>query len=178
MADRVVIVAYDRGWPARFTELGARLRAGLGEVALRIDHIGSTAVVGLDAKPILDVQLSVASFEPLDAYRLPLGFAFLPENPDRTKRYFREAPGARRTHIHVRVAGSWAEQQSLLFRDYLRAHQEAARRYAALKYRLAEQFQDDREGYTGGKSAFVWEVLAKANRWSQETGWAPGPPDA
>ena len=181
MSDRVVIVAYDREWPGLFADLGARLRAGLGKVALRIDHIGSTAVAGLDAKPILDVQISVASFEPLEAYRLPLeglGFVFLPENPDRTKRYFREVPGTRRTHIHVRVVGSWAEQQALLFRDYLRAHGEDARRYAALKYRLAEQFQDDREGYTDGKSAFVWEVLAKANRWSQETGWAPGPPDA
>jgi GrpB-like predicted nucleotidyltransferase (UPF0157 family) len=66
------IVAYDPAWPARFAELGRELRNGLGEVALRIDHIGSTSVPGLAAKPIIDIQISVADFEPLAAYRQPL----------------------------------------------------------------------------------------------------------
>src|SRR4051812_21697689 len=113
MSYTVVVVPYDHHWPALFAQLGTTLRNELGETALRIDHIGSTSVPGLDAKPIIDMQISVAAFEPLAAYRLPLerlGYLFRADNPEQTKRYFREAPGQRRTHIHVRRAGSWAEQ--------------------------------------------------------------------
>jgi len=179
--DRVVIVPYDPEWPALFQELGAALRKALGDTAVRIDHIGSTSIPGLDAKPIIDIQISVRSFEPLDAFRIPiesLGYVFRGDNPERTKRYFREAPGERRTHIHVRRAGSWAEQFALLFRDYMRTHDEDAKRYAELKYRLAEQYGEDRHGYTEAKSACTWEIMAKADRWSQSTGWEPGPADA
>jgi GrpB-like predicted nucleotidyltransferase (UPF0157 family) len=181
MADRVIIVPYDPHWPELFSRLGAAMRSALGDVALRIDHIGSTAIPGLDAKPILDVQISVAAFEPLDAYRLPLehlGYVFRADNPDRTKRYFREAPGDRRTHIHVRRVGSWPEQFALLFRDYLRGHSEDAKPYAALKQALARQHGEDRQGYTNAKSPMIWEILKKADRWGQEIGWEPGPSDA
>jgi GrpB-like predicted nucleotidyltransferase (UPF0157 family) len=181
MPEPIVVVPYDPEWPKLFARLGADLRGALGDVALRIDHIGSTSILGLDAKPVIDVQISVASFEPLDAFRLPLeglGFGFRADNPDLNKRYFREPPGTRRTHIHVRRAGSWPEQLALLFRDYLRAHDEDARRYAELKYRLAVQYRDDRLGYTESKSPFIWETIPKAHRWSQRTGWQPGPSDA
>jgi GrpB-like predicted nucleotidyltransferase (UPF0157 family) len=181
MPNPVVILPYDPIWRERFLELGTALRKVLGETALRIDHVGSTAVPGLDAKPIIDVQLSVASFEPLDVYRIPiesLGFVFRANNPDLSKRYFREGPGERRTHLHVRRAGSWSEQGALLFRDYMRAHEQDARRYARLKYDLAEKFRDDRSSYTNGKDPFIWEILSKADKWSQEIGWEPGTPDA
>jgi GrpB-like predicted nucleotidyltransferase (UPF0157 family) len=181
MPNPVVIAAYDPRWPELFSELGAALRQALSETALRIDHIGSTAVPGLDAKPVIDVQISVVSFEPLDAYRIPiesLGFVFRANNPDLTKRYFRETPGERRTHIHVRRAGSWAEQSALLFRDYVRTHEGDARRYAELKYRLAEKYRDDRLSYTDGKGPFVREIMVRAADWSQESGWEPGPTDA
>jgi GrpB-like predicted nucleotidyltransferase (UPF0157 family) len=117
----IEIVAYDPAWPERFVELGRTLRGGLGEVALRIDHIGSTAVPGLAAKPIIDIQVSVAAFEPLEAFRVPLerlGYVYRADSSERTKRYFREPPGRRRTHVHVRRAGSFSEQWALLFRDY------------------------------------------------------------
>jgi GrpB-like predicted nucleotidyltransferase (UPF0157 family) len=153
----------------------------LGTVALRIDHIGSTAVPGLAAKPIIDVQISVASFEPFDTICTPtegLGYAWRADNPDRMKRYFREAPGMRRTHIHVRRAGSWSEQYALLFRDYLRTHDEDAARYAALKRELAERFRHERHTYTDAKGPFLWETMVKADAWAQEIGWEPGPSDA
>lgn len=181
VADQVIVVPYDPAWPTMFAELGRRLRGALGETALRIDHIGSTSVPGLDAKPIIDVQISVRSFEPLNAFRLPLeglGFVFRAANPELTKRYFRERPGDRRTHIHVRQAGSWAEQFALLFRDYMRTHAEDARQYAKLKYGLAEKCRGDRHDYTESKALFIWEIMAKADRWSQEVGWEPGASDA
>jgi GrpB-like predicted nucleotidyltransferase (UPF0157 family) len=177
----VEIVAYDPAWPARFTELGQELRAGLGEVALRIDHIGSTAVPGLAAKPIIDIQVSVAGFEPLAAYRRPLerlGYVYRADNLERTKRYFREPPGRRRTHVHVRQAGSFSEQWALLFRDYLRAHHEVAAENEAVKRRLALRFRNDRHGYTNAKVPFLWEVIRRADDWAQARGWLPGPSDA
>ncbi len=102
------------------------------------------------------------------------GSVFHEANHELTKRYFREAPGTRRTHIHVRRAGSFSEQFALLFRDYLREHDADARAYAVLKYRLAEQYGIDREGYTEAKGPFIWEIIRKADQWAQQTGWAPG----
>jgi GrpB-like predicted nucleotidyltransferase (UPF0157 family) len=177
----VEIVAYDPAWPARFAEVGRELRAGLGEVALRIDHIGSTAVPGLAAKPVIDIQISVADLEPLAAFRQPLerlGYVYRADNPERTKRYFREPPGRARTHVHVRRAGSFSEQWALLFRDYLRFHPEAAAEYAWEKRRLAIRFRDDRRGYTDAKGPFLWELIRRADAWAQARGWAPGPSDA
>jgi GrpB-like predicted nucleotidyltransferase (UPF0157 family) len=181
MSDPIAVVPYDPEWPKRFAELGRRLRDALGDAALRIDHIGSTAVPGLDAKPIVDIQISVASFEPLDAYLLPLeraGYVFRADNEDLTKRYFRESPGERRTHIHVRRAGSWSEQAGLLFRDSLRAHPDDAAQYAELKRELADTHREDRVEYTDAKAPFIWNVMMRANRWSQDVGWEPGPSDA
>ena len=181
MPERIEVVPYDTGWPALFSRRGAKLRAALGDVALRVDHIGSTSVQGLAAKPVIDIQVSVTSLEPIGAYRLPLeglGFNYRIDNADLTKRYFREAPGSRRAHIHVRRSGSWAEQFSLLFRDYMRTHQEDAARYAELKRRLAAQYGEDRHGYTEAKEPFIWEVMRLADRWSQDVGWEPGTSDA
>ena len=179
--DRIEVVPYDEEWPRLFSSLGASLRAALDDIALRIDHIGSTSVPGLAAKPIIDVQISVAALEPVEPYRLRLeglGLVFRADNPELTKRYFREPSRSRRTHIHVRQAGSWAEQFALLFRDYIRTHQEDALLYAELKRRLAGEYGEDRQGYTEAKEPFIWEVMHRADRWSQEVGWKPGPPDA
>ena len=181
MEEKVIIAPYDPEWPELFRHLGARLRNALGGVALRIDHIGSTSIPGMDAKPIIDVQISVASLEPVDPFRIPLesmGFVWRADNPELTKRYFRESPGDRRTHIHVRRAGHWSEQFALLFRDYMRTHPEDAQAYAELKYRLADEFGTDRHGYVDAKGPFIWQTMVKADAWAQETGWMPGPSDA
>jgi GrpB-like predicted nucleotidyltransferase (UPF0157 family) len=180
--DGVFIAEYDPAWPARFRSLAEPMRAALGEVALRIDHIGSTAVPGLAAKPVIDIQVSVASFEPLDAFRRPLealGYVFRADNSELTKRYFREPPGVGRTHIHVRLLGHWNQQFALLFRDYLRAHPDTAARYAALKRDLAARYRrpEQRQLYTEAKDPFIWETMRAANRWAQATAWQAGPSD-
>jgi GrpB-like predicted nucleotidyltransferase (UPF0157 family) len=178
---RIEIVAYDPAWPGWFAELGRELRGGLGDVALRIDHIGSTSVPGLAAKPIIDIQVSVTAFEPLEAFKQPLeelGCRYRADNPERTKRYFRELPGRRRTHVHVRQAGSFSEQWALLFRDFLRAHADATAEYEAVKRRLAVRFRDDRHGYTEAKVPFMWEIIRRADAWAQAQGWLPGPSDS
>jgi GrpB-like predicted nucleotidyltransferase (UPF0157 family) len=172
---------YDPAWPSRFVELGAQLRSALGNVALRIDHIGSTAIPGLAAKPVIDVQISVASFEPLEAFKGPLvglGYVYRAGNAERTKRYFREPPGSHRTHIHVRRAGSFSEQFALLFREYLRAHPADASAYAALKRRLAKKHGGDRRAYTEAKIPFSWEIVRRGDEWAQACGWEPPASDA
>ena len=179
--DPIEISAYSQAWAERFAVLSHSLRAALGGVANRIDHIGSTAVPGLAAKPIVDIQVSVPDFEPLDAFRAPLvdlGYVFRADNTERTKRYFRERPGTPRTHIHVRRSGSWAEQFALLFRDYLRSHSADAARYESLKRKLADQHRGDRQGYSAAKVSFTWELMQRADAWSQEVEWVPGPSDA
>ena len=149
-----------------------RLGEALGSVALRIDHIGSTAVPGLAAKPIIDIQISVASLDPVEAYSGNLqkvGFVWRPDNPERTKRYFREVPGQKRTHIHVREHGSFSEQFALLFRDYLRNHAEDRMLYESEKRALANCF--NREAYTAGKAPVIWDIMGRAHHWAARTGW-------
>jgi GrpB-like predicted nucleotidyltransferase (UPF0157 family) len=181
--DPVWIIPYDVSWPEQFVQLARPLRNVLRSVALRIDHIGSTSVSQLATKPVIDIQISVADFEPPDAYRLPLerlGYIFRVDNSDRTHRYFRETPGQRRVHIHVRRLGSFSEQFALLFRDYMRAHPDVASRYAQLKIGLAQQYSraEDRAAYMEAKGPFIWKVIAQADEWAQQTGWLPGPSGA
>jgi GrpB-like predicted nucleotidyltransferase (UPF0157 family) len=175
------VVDYDPVWPELFAALGQELRKALGSVALRLDHIGSTAFPRLAAKPIVDVQISVASFEPLGAFREPIescGFGWRTNDDDLTRRYFREWPGRRRTHVHVRRAGSFSEQLNLLHRDYLRADPTRAGEYAAFKRSIAHLLQTDRQAYVDAKAPFVWATLARAHDWAQNTDWEPGPSDA
>ncbi|MOA36183.1 dephospho-CoA kinase/protein folding accessory domain-containing protein [compost metagenome] len=106
-----------------------------------------------------------------------LGYRYRSNNDDLTKKYFREPPGMRRTHIHVRQAGSWSEQFNLLFRDYLRTHKDDRNKYARVKYELAIQFKDQRERYVEAKTDIVWEIMKKANIWSQKIGWKPSDPN-
>jgi len=157
------------------------LREALGGLALRIDHIGSTSVPGLAAKPIIDIQVSVEAFELCDPLREPMeriGYIWRADNSDLTKRYFRESPGSPRTHVHVRIRGSWSEQFALLFRDYLRVHPEVADQYAAVKQDLARRHRNDRHGYIESKEPFIWRTMRQASTWSQEVGWRAGPSDA
>jgi GrpB-like predicted nucleotidyltransferase (UPF0157 family) len=175
------IVDYDPAWSARFADIGAALRRALGEVALRIDHIGSTSVPGLAAKPIVDIQVSVERLEPMFPFRDPLtdlGLVYRIDNPERTKRYFREAFGQPRTHIHVRRAGSFSEQFPLLFRDFLRVDQRAAGDYVNAKRALAQQYPHDGQAYTDAKVPICWEIVQRADDWAQRTGWEPRPSDA
>lgn len=180
MDDQWKISRHDPEWKHIFDKVASTLRHSLGEAAVRIDHVGSTSIAGLDAKPIIDIQISVLNLDNDSLYRVQLeqaGFVCREENPDKTKRYFREQPGARRTHLHVRQAGSFSEQMTLLFRDYLRVHPEDCLRYAKEKRRLMELYRNERPKYVERKGPIVWDILQKSHIWSQETGWKPGESD-
>src|SRR5262249_53685003 len=138
---RVKVVPYDPRWAADFEQERARLREALGDAAVRIDHNGSTAVPGLAAKPIIDIQLSVPRLQDAHVYARVLerlGYVHMPHaDDDRCPFFFRPGEWPHTHHVHVVEAGGEEERRTLAFRDYLRQHPEAARQYAELKHDLA-----------------------------------------
>jgi GrpB-like predicted nucleotidyltransferase (UPF0157 family) len=165
------IVEHDPAWATQAAQEIARLAAALGDVAVRIDHVGSTAVPGLAAKPILDLQVSVTALEPRERYVAPLeslGYLFAPapdESPD--FHFFGRPPERPRTHhVHVCLAGGAHEHRHLAVRDFLRAHPGEAARYAALKRAVAARHPQDRLAYIAGKEAHVTALEARALAWT------------
>lgn len=129
----------DDGWAEEFRRRADTVREALGKVAQRIDHVGSTAVPGLDAKPTIDIQVSISDLEDLESFRSPLellGYPFHERSLEEAEHRFFSAPG-RAAHIHIRPSGSRWERTHLLFRDFLRTHPDAAGRYSRLKHSLA-----------------------------------------
>lgn len=169
MADEIVIDAYDPAWPVRFREeagrVGAALPAGL---LLRLEHVGSTAVPGMAAKPVIDMMGLVRSLSDAREHAPTalegLGYAFWADNPDRTRLFFVRGlpPAPRRTHhLHLTENAAVLERH-LLFRDRLRARPGTAAAYAALKRDLAARHAGDREAYTAAKAAFIDRVIKDA----------------
>jgi GrpB-like predicted nucleotidyltransferase (UPF0157 family) len=167
----VRIVDHDPAWPAQADAELRRIKQALGAVAVRLEHVGSTAVRGLAAKPILDLQLSVDVLEPRERYVEPLerlGYVFVPapESPDH--HFFARPPERPRTHhLHVCAAASDHEVRHIAVRDFLRAHPDEAARYAALKRRLVARHPQDRLAYIKGKEAYVTALEARAVAWDQ-----------
>jgi GrpB-like predicted nucleotidyltransferase (UPF0157 family) len=164
------IVPYDRLWPDQFEAEARRVGAALGEGALRVDHVGSTAVPGLAAKPVIDLQVSVPALEPMDTYRRPLaqlGYTHVPHPDDAVYPFFHRPTGWPHTHhIHVCCTGSEEERRHLAFRDYLRDHDELSREYERVKRRLATQFSaetfESRNAYAEAKSGFIEPLIQRA----------------
>jgi GrpB-like predicted nucleotidyltransferase (UPF0157 family) len=164
------VVAYDPAWPTAFAAEAARLGTALGSVALRIDHHGSTAVPGLAAKPIIDIQISVAALHPLSVYGSTLeasGYIHVPSPDDSFCPFFhRPAQWPHTHHVHVVERGGSEERRTLAFRDYLRDRPTVAREYEELKRTIAAQAvgadPESREWYAAAKSEFVEQVVALA----------------
>ena len=187
----IEIIPYQDRWSDEFKALAKVLREGLGDLAMRIDHIGSTAVSGLAAKDVIDIQVTVtqldetiiAAMEGL-GYRLAQGIhrdhqppGFDGSASDWEKLYFRPPAGQRRTHTLVRLQGKPNQRYPLLFRDYLRTHPTTAQAYAELKRRLAAHLAD-LEQYPEVKDPAVDLIYLAAEEWADEMGWQPGPSDA
>jgi GrpB-like predicted nucleotidyltransferase (UPF0157 family) len=167
----VRIVEYDDAWPVRAARELERIGRALGPVAERLEHVGSTAVPGLAAKPILDLQLSVAAIEPRARYAEPLerlGYLFVPAPDSPDYHFFAKPPERPRAyHLHVARVGSAHELRHLAVRDYLRADDDEAARYAALKRRVVARHPDDRLAYIAGKEQFVAGLEARALAWTR-----------
>ncbi len=155
---------YAKQWAAEFERERNRLLTKLGNLVVDIQHIGSTSVPGLSAKPILDISAGVRRFK--DASKLTSSLRELGYSFDRSfqhQLFFAKGPDANRTHyLHVmRYKGAkWCSDA--LFRNYLIQHPRRAKEYAQLKTRLAKQFPHERQKYTDGKNAFIKETIRMA----------------
>jgi len=162
----VELVPYDLSWPALFDQERAVLASTLAPwLAGPIEHIGSTAVPGLIAKPVIDIMAAV---ENLDASRASIsavaeiGYVYFPYRADVMHWFCKPSPAIRTHHLHLVPMGSRLWIERLAFRDALRRNPATAADYASLKQQLAKQYKFDREGYTNAKASFVQSVVAPA----------------
>jgi GrpB-like predicted nucleotidyltransferase (UPF0157 family) len=167
------VTSYDPDWPDLFADWRDRLAAALGPVAARIEHVGSTAIPGLAAKPVIDIQISVPDVGDERAYLPGLETIGLILRLRETGHLFLWPPRTepRDVHVHVCGSGSSWERDHLLFRDYLRAHPDVCIRYASLKRDLISRWHRDRKAYGAAKTAFVLDTLDLAVRWADDADW-------
>ena len=169
--DEIEIVPYDSAWPALAAEEIAKVRAALPFGLVRaIEHIGSTAVRSLAAKPIIDLMILTSALTAAKQLAVPpleaMGYSYWRTNPNPARMFLVKGlpPAERRTH-HIHITEDEAELiRHCSFRDHLRRHAEDAKRYAALKRALASRHRTDREAYTEAKNDFVREIEAKQQR--------------
>ncbi len=169
----VRVISYDPAWPEIFRAWRERLASLLGPIACRMDHVGSTSVPGLAAKPIVDIQIGVADMADVEHYVPPCEAAGLQLRfRDFEHRYFQPPPGQPGdVHVHVCQHGSDWERLHLLFRDYLRASASAREAYAAAKHEAARLWADQGAAYTEAKSEVILGILNRGEVWADATGW-------
>ncbi|HXA76366.1 MAG TPA: GrpB family protein [Candidatus Acidoferrales bacterium] len=159
----VLIVDYDPSWPTIFCAFRDQLAEALGPLAIAIEHVGSTAVPGLPAKPIvdLDVVVRAADVAATISALQSLGYQRVGDLGIEAREAFRCPPEVPRHHLYVCLEGGTAFLNHLAFRDCLRADAEISREYAKLKMDLALRYRTDRAAYTEAKSAFIASVLER-----------------
>jgi GrpB-like predicted nucleotidyltransferase (UPF0157 family) len=166
----VRLVAHDPGWGTQAAQELHRVKDALGPIALRLEHVGSTAVPGLAAKPIVDLLVSVGQVDPHGAHveRLEgLGYLFVPDPDSADFQLFARPPERPRTHhLHVCEAGSLQETRHLAVRDFLRTHAAEALGYERLKRELVQRAPGDRLAYIEGKRQYVDRLEARALIWA------------
>ena len=164
---KVKLTPYDPVWAALFAEEKQGIADVFGEKLLGIEHIGSTAIPGMDAKPILDLMIAVASiddYEDEGTILEKVGYTFGRDMREEHQHVlFVKGPDENRTHyLKLTTLDSQFWQEKLLFRDYLISHPERAEAYRQLKHQLLEQYAGERAEYTDGKADFVKKTLQLA----------------
>jgi GrpB-like predicted nucleotidyltransferase (UPF0157 family) len=165
MPNPIIVVDYDPTWPELFELLRAPVARALGSLAAAIEHVGSTAVPGLAAKPVVDIDVLLSSGDGLHEaiVRLaPLGYVHRGNLGVEGREAFSQPPEQPPHHLYVCPPDKREYRRHLAFRDYLRAHPESASVYSELKRSLAAAYRHDREGYNAGKTDFVMGILRRA----------------
>ncbi len=171
MSTPVVVVDYDPQWPIVYKKEKVEILRVIGDKVVAIKHIGSTAVPGLGAKPIIDIMVAVRHLSDANQCIQPLqsiGYEYVlePEVQIPEWRYFRKGPQEAHKHLHMVEPTSDFWRRHLLFRDYLRSHPKVAREYYELKKQLATECGLDRKAYTEAKTAFIQSIVARAQTHS------------
>ena len=169
----VEVVPHNPQWQAAFKTESRSIAAVLAENLVAIHHIGSTAIPGIYAKPIIDLLVEVKNINSVaqkTSAMEKLGYEVLGEFGLVGRRYFRKEhpPGIRTHHVHIYEVGSSETKRHLAFRDYLIAHPQDAERYSKLKQELAKKYPRNIEAYMDGKDKLVKEIERKALRWQAE----------
>ncbi len=180
----IVIVPYDPTWPLQYEEEKARILAVISSFVACVEHMGSTAVLGLAAKPVIDILIGVRSLADAPLFLPPLsslGYDYIQKHeavfPER--RYLhRLVNGLHTHHLHMVEPDSSFYKVQIAFRDYLRRHPDARDQYAALKLDLAQKYRDDREAYTDAKSDFIISILELAEQESKSNPSIPLRPNS
>ncbi|MCM3745859.1 GrpB family protein [Paenibacillus pasadenensis] len=166
MPPEVKLVDYDPQWAVQFELERAILQEILGNKAVAIEHIGSTSVQGLAAKPIIDIALAVKNLTEADAFIVPLqsfDYEYVPKEDFPARRFFRKGEWRKGTHhLHIYEEGSEEWENKLLFRNYLRNFPDLVIQYADLKKKLAILYAEDRSVYTAKKDPFIQEIIRRA----------------
>lgn len=165
MPEQIVIVEYDPHWPELFEKLRTPVTEVLGNLALVIEHVGSTSVPGLPAKPIIDMDVVVESTDHIRAATLglaTLGYVHEGNLGISGREAFLWPPSTPRHHLYVCPRNSKELHRHLSFRDYLIKHPDEAHRYAQLKRELAQKFTNDRKAYTDAKSEYIQTITEQA----------------
>jgi GrpB-like predicted nucleotidyltransferase (UPF0157 family) len=160
-----VVAAHSPAWPRLFLVLHDELRAAFASTHVDIEHIGSTSVAGLSAKPVIDILVGAGSLADIEA-RIPalrdVGYDYVPRHEAviPMRRYFVKSPqDSLRVHVHAVVRGGSLWNDHLSFRDALRADANLRERYQALKLNLAQRFAHDKSAYTEAKGPFIREAI-------------------
>lgn len=165
----VRLVPHDPSWVPRFRQEADLLQATIGKwITGGIHHIGSTAVAGLHAKPIIDIAVGVESLEasrPCIDLLGDIEYLYSPYRGEVMHWFCKPDPARRTHHLHLIPTGSPRLEDEIVFRDYLRTHPARAAEYGDLKRRLAIEHTEDREAYTAAKAAFIESVTAAGNAW-------------
>ena len=169
--NKVILVPYSKDWTEEFQAEKKRLHALLGDTALAIEHVGSTAIPGISAKPILDVAVAVKTTDVLKDL-IPIlsdnGYDVMDAIETKGEIVARKGPPEARTHyVHVEVIDSVFWNNHIVFRDYLLAHPEVVKEYEQLKQKMFEKYKDDRKKYTAAKKQFIQSVLETAQSVKQ-----------
>lgn len=167
----IVIVDYDSAWPEIFERLRAKIQAAVDDAALSIEHVGSTAVPGLAAKPVIDIDVVVADRERVVTAieRLAtIGYVHRGNLGIEGREAFSIPAGVPAHHLYVCPQGNLALRNHLAVRNFLRAKPDTARAYGALKKRLAAMFPDDIDKYIAGKTEFLIDLLRQSELTERE----------
>jgi len=164
MPTLVEILPYDPDWPKYFSDAEARLRAVLGASVMALDHIGSTAIPGMSAKPIIDIDvtLGLSGIPSASTSLVSAGYEPRGNRYDDDVWAFMLKGAAPTLRVYLCPPGNSTHERRLIFRDYLRRHNDVAEMYSVLKKRLAAQFRYDGDRYTSEKSQFVNEIVSRA----------------
>ncbi|MBN8210005.1 GrpB family protein [Bacillus sp. NTK071] len=164
----VNLIEYNTDWESQFDYERKRIIAAIGDKIAGIEHIGSTSIKGLKAKPIIDIMVGIVDLDSTSAFVQPLSeveFEYVPKPELTDRRFFRKGLWGKGTcHLHICEIHSTQWVEKIMFRDYLRKHPKVAEEYALLKSELATKYKYDRPAYTQQKEPFIKDMIREARR--------------